>query len=812
MKNLWHEIRYALRQLRNSPGFAFTAILTLTLGIAANSTILSWISGTLLNSVHGGARTSDMVTIMRGERSEHPTPPFSYPDFVELRAQAKSFTGMLAYHHDFVSITGTATPERIYGELVTADYFEVLGVHPVLGTSLLSTRGNEAANDPVAVLGYGLWQSRFGGDPNIIGKPIQINLHRYTIVGVAPKGFTGCATGVRSDIFLPLGDVGAVWNWNPLRDRGNAFLNVLAVLRPGVSMRQAQSEVGLIMQHIVARYPESHRGNNQISLDPLWRSPFGANVYLAGTLSILLALAGVLLLLACANVANLLLVRSVSRRREVAIRLSLGATRAQLFRQLMVESLLIAAGGCAAALTVTSWSARLLASFIPSIDLPLDINGRLDGRVLLATIAVSVLTAVLAGVGPTLRASAFAPMEILKDETLSTAGGARKSRLTSGLVVVQVALSLVLLACAGLFLRSLENARRIDPGFDPRHVYMASYELGPLGYSQARGIEFDRQLLARVQALPGVQAATLADFAPLNFTIHSDVVQPEGYVPQAHESMEVDRGSVSPGYLETLRTPLLEGREFTNSDTAASQPVAMVNRAMVDRYWPGQEAIGKHIKLGNTNFTVVGVIGNAKYRRLVYGNAPLVLFPLMQRYQDQVILEVRTAGDPMAMAPAIARTVHDLNSDLPLYNVTTLEASMRMGSVFERLAVIFASSFGLLAMLLAAVGVYGVVAYTTRQRTHEIGIRMALGAARSDVFRQVLRQGLALTLAGVAGGLIASLFFTRLVRSLLFGVGATDWLTFSVVTAMLCAVALAACMLPARRAASIEPMQALRRE
>jgi predicted permease len=812
MKNLWHDIRYALRQLRGSPGFAVTAILTLALGIAANSTILSWISGTLFNSVHGGARTSDMVTMMRGERSEHPTPPFSYPDFVELRAQAKSFAGMLGYHHDFVSITGAGVPEHIYGELVTTDYFEVLGVRPILGRSLQSKETNEADSDAVTVLGYGLWQSHFGGDPTIVGKSVEINLHRYTIVGVAPKGFTGCATGVRSDIFLPLGDIRSVWNWNPLQDRGQAFLNVLAVLRPGVSREQAQSETSVIMQRIVARYPDSHRGNNQIWLDPLWRSPFGANVYFAGPLSILLALAGVLLLLACANVANLLLVRSVARRREIAIRLSMGASKWQLFRQLMLENLLLAGAGCAAALAGTSWSARSLASFIPAIDLPLDINGRLDGRVLLATIAVSVLTAVIAGAAPTLRASSLSPVEILKDETLSTSGGVRKSRLTSSLVVLQVALSMVLLACAGLFVRSLEKARRIDPGFDARHVYLGSFELGPLGYSHARALEFDRQLLARVRALPGVQAATVADFAPLNFTIHSDEVLPEGYVPKPHEAIEVDRGSVMPGYLETLRTPLVAGREFTPSDTATSQPVAMVNRAMVDRYWPGQNALGKHIKIWGTNYTVVGVIGNAKYRRLVYSPAPLVLQPLTQRYQDQVILEVRTAGDPMAMAPAIARALHELNSDLPLYNVTTLESSMRMGSVFEQLAVTFASSFGLLAMLLAAVGVYGVVAYTARQRTHEIGIRMALGAARGDIFRQVLRQGIGMTLAGIAGGLAASLVFTRFVRSLLFGVGATDWITFTAVAVVLCVVALAASILPARRAALLQPMRALRRE
>ncbi len=813
MNNLWQDIGYALRQLRKSPGFTFLAVLTLALGIAANSTILSWISGTLFNSVHGGARTSEMVTIMRGERSESPQPPFSYPDFVDLRAQAKSFSGMLAYHEDFVSITGMGMPERIYGDLVTANYFEVLGVHPILGRSLLLTRANEAGSNPVAVLGYGLWQSHFGGDPNIIGKPIEINLHRFTIVGVAPKGFTGCAPGLKEDIFLPLGDIGEVWNWHPLEDRSQSFLNVLAVLRPGVSRQQAQSEASTIMQRLVARYPDAHRGNNQISLDPLWRSPFGANVYFAGTLPILLALAGVLLLLACANVANLLLVRAVSRRREWAIRLSLGSSRWRLVRQLMVENTIVALLGGATALVATGWTARLLGSFLPpTAALPLDINGKVGGAVMLATFLISALTAVVSGVAPALRASALSPVTVLKDETLSAAGGLHKSRLASGLVVTQVALSLVLLACAGLFVRSLRKAQEADPGFDPNHVYLATFDLSPFSYSATKGWEFDRQLLARVKALPGVQAATLADFSPLSFTIHSEGVMPEGYVPHRHETMEVDRGIVGPDYLKTMRTPLVEGRGFTDADNAGSQRVAIVNQAFVNRYWPGQDAIGKRVQDGSYSYTVVGVAANAKYRRLVYDSAPLILTPLFQRFGSKLILHVRVNGDPAAFDSAIERTVHDLNPNLPLYGVTTLRQSMQMGSVFERIAVALAGSFGLLAMMLAAVGIYGVIAYTAKQRTHEIGIRMALGAARGDVLRHILRQGLRLVLMGLAGGLVVSFAVTRFLRGLLFGVGATDWLTFVTVSAVLCAVALAACYLPARRAAAVEPMEALRIE
>ena len=806
------DLRYALRQMRKSPGFTLAAVLTLALGIAANSTILSWISGTLFNSVHGGARTSEMVTIMRGERSEHPTPPFSYPDFVDLRAQAKSFSGMLAYHHDFVSITGAGRPERIYGELVTADYFEVLGVHPILGRSLLSTEANEAGNNPVAVLGYGLWQNHFGGDLNIIGKSIEINLHRYTIVGVAPKGFTGCATGVRSDIFLPLGDMGAVWNWDSLKDRSRTFLNVLAVLRPGVSRSQAQSEVSLIMQHIVARYPDSHRGNNQISLDPLWRSPFGANVYFAGTLPILLALAGILLLLACANVTNLLLVRSVSRRREFAIRLSIGAGRWRLVRQLMVETVMVALAGGAVAFVATLWTARALASFLPPTTLPLDINGKVGGGVMLATFLVSAFTAVVSGVAPALRASTLSPVTVLKDETLSTAGGLHKSRLTSGLVVIQVALSLLLLACAGLFVRSLRNAQQANPGFDPHHVYLATFDLSPLGYSASTGWEFDRQLLARVKALPGVQSATLADFSPLSFTIHSDSVLPERYVPHLHEAMEVDRGIVGPDYLKTMRTPLLEGRGFTDADNAQSLPVAIVNQAFVNRYWPGQDAIGKRVHDGSVWYTVVGVAANAKYRRLVYSAAPLILTPLFQRYDNEVMLHVRVNGNPAAFNSAVERIVHNLSPNLPLYNVTTLRENMQMGSIFERIAVALAGSFGLLALILAAVGIYGVVAYTTKQRTHEIGVCMALGAGKTDVFRQVLRQAFRLTLIGVASGLAASLIVTRYLRGMLYGVGAADWITFATVCAVLCMVAFLASLVPAYRAASIDPAAALRIE
>ena len=812
MNHLYQDFQYALRQFRRSPGFALTAVLTLALGIGANSTILSWISSTLLNPIPGVATTDRMITIQVGERSEHASPPLSYLDYVDLRDNAKSFSGMLGYHDDFMSITGSGTPERIYGALTTAEYFEVLGVQPVLGRTLLSSQADERAGRAEAVLSYGLWQNHFAGDGSIIGKTVEINLHPYTIVGVAPRGFQGCKSGLRTDIWLPLGMDHAIWGSNRLGNRGQSWLNVLGVLRPGVDAHQATNELNTLMQRIADQSPKEHRGNNTISTDPLWRSPFGVNVYLAGTLPILLALATVLLLLACANVANLLLVRSVSRRREFAIRLSMGAGRWALIRQLMVENVLIALGGGALALVATNWTARGMAAFLPPTTLPLAMSGSLDRRVLVVTIAVSLLTAVLSGLIPAWRISHLAPASVLKDEGLSTSGGLNKSRLASGLVMAQVALSLLLLVCAGLFVRSLNKAQQANPGFDSSHVFLATFDLSPMGYSDAAGIEFERQLTNRIRQLPGVESATLADFSPLSFTIHSEGALPDGYVPQLHESMEADRGVVAPDYLRTLRTPLRAGREFSDQDNATAQPVVIVNQAFVDRYWPGQNAIGKRVNDGWRWRTVVGVAANGKYRRVVNNSAPLVLFPLAQRYQSEVILHVRASGDPQAMAHVIEQTVHALNPNMPLYNVTTLRENMRMGSVFERIAVAFAGSFGLLALILAAVGIYGVVAYTARQRTHEIGIRIALGAGKAAIFRQVLAHGLTLTIVGLAAGVAASLIFTRFLRSVLFGVGTADWLTIASVCAILCAVALLACYFPARRAASIDPMQALRTE
>jgi predicted permease len=664
----------------------------------------------------------------------------------------------------------------------------------------------------VAVISESMWRARFGSDRSIIGRAIQINRRLYTIVGVAPPDFQGCKTGLRADVWIPLGMDQFVWGSSRPEDRGAFWLNVLGKLKPGVDRQQAEGELNLLMQQIIENSRNVDRGPSQITLDPLWRSPFGANVYMYKTLPMLLALAAVLLLLACANVANLLLVRSVTRRREIALRLALGASRWRVLRQLLVESVLLALAGGGLAMLLTTWTAGTFGAFIPPTSLPLTLNGHADRTVLLVTMVISILSAMVFGILPGLRTSSLAPITVLKEEAGSMSGGIHKSRLSRALVVVQLSLSLLLLICAGLFARSLQNAQRLDPGFDPNHVLLASYELGPAGYSEAQGIAFHRQLLSKLEALPGVGSVTLADFSPLSFTLHTDYVYPDGYLPQPGESMEVSRAIVGPNYLRTMRIPIIAGRDFTEQDIEKSQRVALVNEEFVARYWSGQDAIGKRISIYGQWFTVVGVARNGKYRRLVYAPEPVFFQPLYQRYRDLVTIHARVSGDPQAYAAAVERTVHELNADLPVFGVTTLKSSMQLGSIFERLAGTFAGVFGFLALILAAVGIYGVIAYTTRQRTHEIAIRIALGARRADVFWLVLGQGLLLTLTGLAAGIAVSLALTRYLKSVLFGVTATDLLTYAAVVLLLCLVSLVACYIPARRATKVDPMVALRYE
>jgi putative ABC transport system permease protein len=430
---------------------------------------------------------------------------------------------------------------------------------------------------------------------------------------------------------------------------------------------------------------------------------------------------------------------------------------------------------------ITVWTSRSLVDFFPPSSIPLTNGAHIDLRVLFVTIGVSILAAIIFGILPALRLSSLPVQSVLKEEATSVSLTLHKGRLLSGLVVAQISLSLVLLVCAGLFTRSLQKAQQSDPGFEASHLLLASYELSPAGYTRATAAAFDRQVLGRLSALPGVESVTLADFSPLSFSIHTDYLQIEGYVPQPHESMEISRAIVGPNYFRTLRTSVISGREFTDADTVESQLAAVVNQAFVDRYWPGEDAIGKQVTDGPGRFTIVGVARNAKYRLLTYPTEPVIYLPIYQAYRStqDTTIHLRTTGDPRAMASSVEKTIHQLNRELPLFNVNPLSVTMQLGTLFGRVAATFAGSFGLLAMLLAAVGIYGVVAYSTRQRAREIGIRMALGAEKGGIYRLVLGQGFRLTLAGLVVGTALAVAFTRLLKAQLFGVSETDAITFA---------------------------------
>jgi predicted permease len=814
MTSFWQDLRYSLRVFEKAPGFALLAVLTLALGIGANTTIFSWINSTLLNPVPGLTRPSEVVSLTLSKPGENPF-PFTYPDLEAMRDGQQSFTGIAACSFAQITLTGKSKPERVWGMVASANYFDVLGVRPFLGRTFLPEDDEKPGGAPEAVISYRLWQTHFGRNPNIVGQTIKINQHPYTIVGVTPAVFQGSQTGVRTEIWVPImmeAQVNALGDL--LHDHHQFWLLGFGRLKPGVRLEQAQEEMTLRLHREVKNYPEEHKGHDTVTVYPLWRNPFGLNFFLSTLLPALMSIAGVVLLLACVNVANLTLVRSVGRRREIAIRMSLGGSRWRLVRQLLVESLMLSLAGGAVALLITLWTQGALLKFLPvSEDLPLQLSIAADRTLLIAALVISLLTGVIFGILPALRASAVAPVAVLKEEAGTVSGGLKKARLANGLVVAQISLSLLLLICAGLFIRSFLRAQQLNPGFNPHDVLLASYDLFSAGYSDASGMEFDRQLLAELEVLPGVQSVALTNRVPL-FGGGSTSVKPEGYVPRANESMETPDAFVTPNYFQTMQIPILKGRDFTLEDSKTSQRVVIVSEAFANRYWPKQEALGKQLNSDHTHewFTVVGVARDSKVTGLNEKPTPFVYLPLYQVYNASMIIVARVAGDPLTFTKTVEQSVHGLNPELVVFDVTTLELRSQFASFPVRVAGTFVGAFGLLALVLAGVGVYGVTAYTTRQRTHEIGIRVTLGATRQDVLRLVLGHGLKLMLAGIALGLLPSWFLTRFLNGLLLGVTNTDALTFSSVTLLLCAVALFACFLPARWAMRVDPVVALRYE
>ncbi|MGC2511945.1 MAG: FtsX-like permease family protein, partial [Acidobacteriaceae bacterium] len=562
---------------------------------------------------------------------------------------------------------------------------------------------------------------------------------------------------------------------------------------------QAAQDLDTLMHNIVVTYPDDHLGENRITLDPMWRSPFGANGYMAATLPILLAFAAVVLLLTCANVATLTLVRFVSRRRELAIRQSLGANRIQLVRQMMLEGAVLSIVAGVVALVLTSWTSKTFAWFFPANAIPLVLNGNMDHKVVIGIAVFSLLAGMLSGAFPAWRSSHAPAIEVLKAESASISGGSRNRKLLSALVVAQIALSLPLLLCSGLFLRTLRNLAAANPGFEQDHVLTASVGLNIAGYSNDEAKLIRHKILDRVSALPGVEVASLTDWIPMTLIQKRSDVYPEGYVPHPHESLLVQNAEVGPQYFESLHIPILEGREFTLEDDERAPKVLIVDQTAARRYWPGQDPLGKRLRVWGSLFTVVGVARNSTHTFVNESPEPMVYMSFFQEAYETMV-QVETEGNPVDLAPAVQNAIHEIDPRLPVFDVRSMRESTQMASSFAVIQSTLAGMFALIGLVLAITGIYGVVAYRTQLRTHEIGVRMALGASRVDVLRLVLLQGLWLTGIGLALGLAFALGLTRIIVRLLYGIGANDPVTVVSVVMLLGAMSLLACYLPAHRA------------
>ncbi len=811
MQTLIQDLRYGARTLLKNPGFTLIAIITLGLGIGANTAIFSLVNTVLLRPlpVAEPDRIVEVTPLGKGASIG----AFSYPFYKDFRDKNEVFDGLAAYVPRPMSLSRNGVNERVWGYLATGNYFEMLGVRAFKGRMFTQEDDRVPGAHPVAVVSYGCWQRRFGGDSNLVGKTVKLNGHDFTVVGVAPEGFRGTVLIFEPDFYAPImmaKQIAPGSNW--LEDRGSGGIFGIGRLKQGVTATQARESLNLL----VAQFAREYKGFEVITFSV---TPPGLIVPLIrnGTLGfagVLMATVGLVLLIACVNLANLLLARAARRRKEVAIRLSLGAGRLRIVRQLLTESVALSLAGGVVGWLIALWMIDLVAAFKPPIDFNLLIELAPDWRVMAFTLIVSFITGALFGLAPALQASKVDLIPALKDE--AGAGGYRRSRFRSGLVVAQVSLSLLLLITAGLIVRSLQQVQLIGPGFQVENRVTMSLDLGLQGYDEARGREFYKQLMTRVESLPGARAASYASALPLNLDFHSGSIYVEGQpVTRSSDLPIVPYESVWPRYFETMGVPLLEGRDFTAREDKEESRVAIVNETFARRFWPGQSPIGKRLSTDGPDgprFEVVGVVKDSKYWTIGEDPRPFVYFPMARGYDSDVALVVHTSVEPQSMINAVRREVEQLDANLPLYDVKTMSDNLRLTLFPLRAGAWVAGGFALLALLLAGLGVYGVMAYTVSQRTREIGVRMALGAGSGDVMKLVVRQGMWLALIGLLIGLAGALALTRLMSSVLYGVSATDAVTFAGTTLLLGSVMLMACYLPARRAAKVDPMTALRSE
>lgn len=812
------DLIFGLRLLRRSPGFAAVAVLTLALGIAANTTVFSWVDGLLLRPYPGatdGSRLAVLEMVTTG--APNGANQASYLDYRDYRDNLKSLSGLALHREDVFNFGEAANSQAVWGELVSGNYFAVLGVKPVLGRVFTAEEnGDKPGAYPVAVISHRLWRRRFRADPAAIGKPFRVNRQELTLVGVAPPEFRGTMPGLAFDVWVPatMAVQLGMLDDSAFRYRGDHRFYAVARRKPGVAIEQANAEAAAFAASLSAAYPKTNRGVSAAVL-PVWKFHSGAPELLLGPLRILMAITVLVLLIVCANIANLLLARALARQKELSIRVALGAGAARLSRQLFTETLLLAAAGGLLALPLASVMGSLLPALVPKINAPVAVAFQLNGRVLLFTMLAGMLATLISGMAPLIFWLRADVNETLKEGGRSGTSGAHSHRLRGILVVSEVALATVALIGAGLFVRSFRNARSIYPGFDRTNVVMARFYLSTTGFATRDMLDFSQRLQSRLRSGPGIADAAYANYAPLGSSAGPyATVDPEGYVAAPDESRQINYYQVAPGFFSLLRIPLREGRDFLDSDDRSSPPVMIVNHSFARRYFHGGNPVGRKVKFRGAWSTVIGLAQDSKYFNIAEAPRPHFFVPFRQYAgaDGQLYFFIRTASNPAPVMAGLRREVAAVDSSAGAFDAMLLVDWTEVTLLPQKVAASMLAALGLISLVLAAVGLYSVMAYAVTQRTQEIGIRMALGAQPRDVLADVLRRGMAWTITGLAAGIAGAFALARLVTAMLVKVSAADPITFGGTALFLAAVALLASYVPARRATKVDPMIALRCE
>ena len=819
METLLQDVRYGLRTLAKTPGFALIVALTLGLGIGANTAIFSVVNAFLLRPLPVHNPHELVVLAVTHEGNEDPHPP-SYLDTKDYRENTDKFTDIAGYNINFIGLSADNRAERVTVSYVTSNFFPMLGVNALHGRVYQRGEGDEANAPMNLVLGHGYWKRRFAGDTGVIGKNVIVNGQAATIIGVTPESFHGAYALVDMDCYLPFGvQFQKKSTREELAGRENHNFRAIARLKPGVSIEEAQASLAVIAKRLETEYPKTNKSVVVRLFKETAARPEPNSAEQSPIVSALfLSLAGLVLLVACVNVANLLLVRGTMRQKELAIRAALGAGRTRLVRQLLTESLVLAGLGGLAGIAIGQWASSLLASVRLPVDLPILFDFSPDWRVFAYAMGVALVAGLIVGVTPAVKASRANVHDTLREGGRGTSESGKRLRLRGLLVVGQVAGSLVLLVSAGLFVRSLGNAHAVDLGFDYRGVLNLSMDVEQQGYDEARGRAFYRELERRVRELPGVDAASLAYSVPMGHYSNGEYVYLEGEIVDPNRRPPTaGYNQVTPDYFKVMGIALLRGRGFAEQDAEGAPLVAVVNEAFAKKYWPEQEPLGKRFRMKDEKsplIEVVGVSRNGKYGFIFDEVRPYFFLPIHQYYTPLRALQIRTRVAPETLAPAVREQIRALDANLPVFDVGTMEHQLQGGNGFflVNMGAVLAGSLGMLGLALAVIGVYGVVSYSASRRTQEIGIRMALGAQRGEILKMVLGQGIALVGIGVVVGLGAAFFLSRAMANMLFGISAHDPLTFAGVSLLLGAVALIACLIPARRATRIDPIIALRYE